>query len=684
MFENLKNNLILHKRGILTILATVLFAGFAIVYVKNMVENLLYVCGNGVIEGHEQCDDGNLIGGDGCSSYCKTTCGDGIRAGSELCDDGNTLNYDGCSSVCETTCGDGKLAGFEQCDDGNKTSGDGCSATCVKDEVRPSAPAKPATKTPTDTTSSSVKPASPSSAPVPSGISICGDGIVDTKNGEVCEPDKLEGSCPYGQTKACKICSECKGLVAGINHFCGDGIVDTVNGEECDNGKKCSDQTVCASDEQCKGIGNGLCLSPAEDGCSETCKNEEAVASASESVVPGTWSIAVQTDSEPIRIVAPGAVKQKVASYLLSAENERVTLNTLTIINDLVGAFNNSEDAPAIKEVIVECLNPIGGLARASGPLVNGSLTLTNFKCMARSSAPTTLNVYVTLLSQSSDAPSFSGEMIRLGIQNPGASPDETLFDAEGSISKVSIAPQWVNAESIKSFMVRNTIPIFTNVVDLSPELSNGLSYLYGVTVNASGNAPVSLAGLTFQVSSDPAGVMSLSEFRLTKGKSVSKRTDADVNIFSERGDVGVGSGNSFSGGLLGISFNTEEVIPAGESQVYYLRAEVKGASTSAANSLTIRLLGDNNPPILSRLCGPNSTTGKIYDTDGAALFGLDSEFSYANRPEARVIWSDGFAAAHLYPTVEKGIVTAGSGSCDWTNGWGLGIEKLEAFILTK
>ena len=28
-------------------------------------------CGNGIVEGEEQCDDGNLAGGDGCSPVCR-------------------------------------------------------------------------------------------------------------------------------------------------------------------------------------------------------------------------------------------------------------------------------------------------------------------------------------------------------------------------------------------------------------------------------------------------------------------------------------------------------------------------------------------------------------------------------------------------------------------------------------
>jgi cysteine-rich repeat protein len=62
------------------------------------------VCGNGVVESGEDCDDGNTSSGDGCSSTCQcepvAVCGNGVVESGEECDDGNTSSGDGCSSVC--------------------------------------------------------------------------------------------------------------------------------------------------------------------------------------------------------------------------------------------------------------------------------------------------------------------------------------------------------------------------------------------------------------------------------------------------------------------------------------------------------------------------------------------------------------------------------------------------------
>ncbi|HLL22013.1 MAG TPA: DUF4215 domain-containing protein [Kofleriaceae bacterium] len=96
-----------------------------------------HLCGDGIVDIGEGCDDGNNLSGDGCADNCASevanpVCGNGTREVGEACDDGNTTNSDGCSSTCsvESVCGNGTRETGEACDDGNTASGDGCSPSC--------------------------------------------------------------------------------------------------------------------------------------------------------------------------------------------------------------------------------------------------------------------------------------------------------------------------------------------------------------------------------------------------------------------------------------------------------------------------------------------------------------------------------------------------------------------------
>lgn len=75
------------------------------------------VCGDEVLRGDEECDDGGLDDGDGCDASC-------------LVEDGYDCGDDE-PSECETICGDGIVVGDEQCDDGDTEQGDGCSPGCT-------------------------------------------------------------------------------------------------------------------------------------------------------------------------------------------------------------------------------------------------------------------------------------------------------------------------------------------------------------------------------------------------------------------------------------------------------------------------------------------------------------------------------------------------------------------------
>lgn len=95
------------------------------------------VCGDNTVNPSEQCDDGNLENGDGCSSTCTIErCGNRTLDTGEQCDDGNVLRGDGCNRACQIEfCGDHQIQTElgEQCDDGNGISGDGCSSACARE-----------------------------------------------------------------------------------------------------------------------------------------------------------------------------------------------------------------------------------------------------------------------------------------------------------------------------------------------------------------------------------------------------------------------------------------------------------------------------------------------------------------------------------------------------------------------
>ncbi|HVZ87511.1 MAG TPA: DUF4215 domain-containing protein [Polyangia bacterium] len=233
-------------------------------------------CGNGVLDNGESCDDGNKVGGDGCTPLCQiengyscptpgqpcvrtAKCGDGILTSPEACDDGNTTGGDGCSADCTMVetgwrcpvpgrpcvpiCGDGVIEQGETCDDGNTTNGDGCSSTC---QTEPGA--------------------SCTGTPSVCKVAVCGNGVKET--GEACDcgtdPTKLPSGCtgPNGLfngdgTGCSKTCTQepiCRGTTGtGATHacdtVCGNGNLEP--GEGCDDGNTVSG-----------------------DGCSSTCTVE--------------------------------------------------------------------------------------------------------------------------------------------------------------------------------------------------------------------------------------------------------------------------------------------------------------------------------------------------------------------------------------------------------------------------
>ncbi|HVJ18687.1 MAG TPA: DUF4215 domain-containing protein, partial [Polyangiaceae bacterium] len=97
------------------------------------------VCGDGILEGTEVCDNGTANSDtlpNSCRSTCKLAgCGDGVIDTGEVCDSG-AANSDTVAGACRTTCqparcGDGVVDTGEQCDDANMVDADTCRNDCT-------------------------------------------------------------------------------------------------------------------------------------------------------------------------------------------------------------------------------------------------------------------------------------------------------------------------------------------------------------------------------------------------------------------------------------------------------------------------------------------------------------------------------------------------------------------------
>jgi cysteine-rich repeat protein len=85
------------------------------------------ICGNGTIEGDEECDNPDNIN---CTNECTLPlCGNGIINDNETCDPPNNSN---CNANCQlSVCGNSIVELGEQCDDGaNGNNADGCNDSC--------------------------------------------------------------------------------------------------------------------------------------------------------------------------------------------------------------------------------------------------------------------------------------------------------------------------------------------------------------------------------------------------------------------------------------------------------------------------------------------------------------------------------------------------------------------------
>ena len=192
---------------------------------NTLIGKIAFICGNGMIDPGEQCDDGNIAAGDCCSPSCQ------FESAGAACEDGNPCTA---NSTCDGA-GACQVGGFTTaaCDDGNAcTTGDRCDGTqaaCV-------------------------------GGPAPD----CDDGNVCTT--DACDP--TSGCVHTNNTAPCDDGNACTGPDA-----CGGGACQSGPAVGCDDGNSCTSDScdpqlgcqhanesliACNDDNACTSL--GVCL----------------------------------------------------------------------------------------------------------------------------------------------------------------------------------------------------------------------------------------------------------------------------------------------------------------------------------------------------------------------------------------------------------------------------------------
>lgn len=258
----------------------------------NALLDVSVVCGDGVIEGSEQCDDGNLDDEDACLATCQlSSCGDGIiHRGVEQCDDGNTLDDDECTSSCERAfCGDGVVqTGVEQCDDGNQDDFDAClptcePATCGDGIVLAGVEAcDDGNDADDDACLSSCELAGCGDGIIQAGVEQCDDGTANSDEAsDACRTSCVQATCGDGVVDAGEVCDdgnedENDGCASTCEEArCGDGVLH--EGEECDDGNQ-SDTDLCLTSCVRATCGDGIVqvLEQCDDGAANSDESSDA------------------------------------------------------------------------------------------------------------------------------------------------------------------------------------------------------------------------------------------------------------------------------------------------------------------------------------------------------------------------------------------------------------------------
>jgi hypothetical protein len=422
---------------------------------------------------------------------------------------------------------------------------------------------------------------------------------------------------------------------------------------------------------------------------SATAVNTGAVL-AGQTVAFGTGSInAVVDGTTPANQAVSGNQQVTAAKFRFTASNDNYTITETKFV--ITGVTDSDATKSADSGVINSLILKDGSTVLATVPFdsTNGYFNITGLNVPVSANTTKVLTADLSLANPYTDGTVVTvGKNIQISLayiktlngsgvmhdagDDPSVSSSDATITAASTASSVTIAGTTTGTTAGNYMYVYKSVPTFTvgSVTGQSSALSSGSqTTLYTFTVAAPASGPVALRQLKFPITINDVNttaVARLGTFRFFRGSTELTQNSGPVSIVNASGTDLTSTTSITTSGTAVVVFYPEEVIPAGSSMTYTLKATSSGFSTSSTNgadSVTSYLASDTTPANVA--AGVDTSRAYLASAGNAntAVQALAATAGQTSGSAANVVWSDYSGTSHDY-------TDSSAGSADWFNGY--------------
>jgi hypothetical protein len=387
----------------------------------------------------------------------------------------------------------------------------------------------------------------------------------------------------------------------------------------------------------------------------------------------GTLTVALAPDTADTesRILLAGKTDETVAGFRFTAANESLKLTRITI--ELPANTADEVNSVSLWDGATKVADNVA-VTSAGTPYAKFNSFTSDFIIPKDS----TKTLWVKVNTNTVGAGADSGTTITATLATDTSADDQ--FEARGVSSNTVLDDDDITQTSANSMVLRKTKMTVTENAVASSVISNGNEQeVYNFTVSADASGDVALKQLILDaIITDNVGTndtLTAGTFKIYRG---STNLTGNVDIHNLAGAT-IESTNSLAEGTSQaiITWASEEVIAAGTSNTYSIRATLSGFATPADDD-TFRML------IKTDATAQTSTHVYLVDLDttaaqSTASLGLQDASAVTGTEGAtptldastNVIWSDNSDVPHDYDLVDSSLAgTDSTSGDDWINGY--------------